>query len=251
MGHEISIAYPLQRIVSLVPSQTELLFDLELSDQIAGITKFCIHPSGQVKTKVRIGGTKKLCLEKIMQLQPGLIIGNKEENEEGQIRELMKEYPVWMSDIKSLEDALEMIRAVGNLTGKIQKAVKLAEEIGIRFSRLEKMPFHRAVYLIWKDPYMAAGQNTFINDMLRRCGLENVADADRYPQFSVNELKTLNPGLILLSSEPYPFREKHIRELKEICPDATVKIVDGELFSWYGSRLLHTPAYFQKLAAEW
>src|SRR4051812_11307667 len=115
MGNAVELEGPPSRIVSLVPSQTELLFYLGLDKEVAGITKFCIHPAEMFHSKPRVGGTKKYDFEKIRQLAPDLIIGNKEENEQKQVEELQKLYPVWMSDIRNLADALQMIRSVGEL----------------------------------------------------------------------------------------------------------------------------------------
>ncbi|MBL7883457.1 MAG: ABC transporter substrate-binding protein [Bacteroidia bacterium] len=247
-----------KRIISLVPSQTELLYDLGLRDEVVGITKFCIHPDEWFRTKERVGGTKKLDFEKIKQLQPDLIIGNKEENEQVQIEELMKHYTVWMSDIYTLKDALDMITCVGNLIGKQKEAIYLKLEIESKFNafKFEQSTVNRqtsfktkTAYFIWNKPFMVAGNTTFINEMLIVCGLENVFlnKASRYPEVSVEEIKAANPDVILLSSEPYPFKEKHIQEMQHVCPSAKIQIVDGELFSWYGSRLLKSPAYFSEL----
>ena len=237
-----------QRIISLVPSQTELLFDLGLADRIVGITKFCIHPADQVKQVAKVGGTKQLNIDLIHSLQPDLIIANREENEQSQIEELMKHYPVWMSDINDLDSALEMITRVGEITGTADKANEIANDIKSGFATLKSLKTSQhCVYLIWRKPYMAAGNDTFIADVLQRCGLINLISAVRYPTLSDNELKALAPDVLLLSSEPYPFSEKHIDEFKALLPDAQILLVDGELFSWYGSRLVLSPAYLNGL----
>lgn len=240
-----------KRIVSLVPSQTELLYDLGLENEIVGLTKFCIHPQEKVKAKTKIGGTKNFHFDVIDALQPDLIIGNKEENYQEGIEKLAEKYPVWMSDIFTLEDALQMIKSVGEVTGTAENATKIAAKIADGFAGLPVLQRPvRAAYFIWKNPYMAAGSNTFIDDMLPRCGFENVfAHAERYPEIGIEMLQKSNPEVILLSSEPYPFKEKHLEEFREICPQAKVMIVDGEMFSWYGSRLLKAPEYFRELLA--
>ncbi|MCW3103997.1 MAG: transporter substrate-binding protein [Bacteroidetes bacterium] len=267
LGRKISLTAIPRRIISLVPSQTELLYDLGLRDEVVGITKFCIHPEEWFRTKTRVGGTKKYDFEKIKALQPDLIIGNKEENEKEQIELLMKEYNVWMSDIYTLKDALQMIAALGALLGKNEAATNLKLEIESRFRRftasspsstslppptLNLQPPTsrlRTSYFIWRKPYMVAGHDTFINEMMKLCGFENVfTDRDsRYPEVSREEILEAKPELILLSSEPYPFKEQHIMEFRELLPDAKVMVVDGEIFSWYGSRLLKAPAYFSTL----
>lgn len=238
------------RIVSLVPSQTELLYDMGLGERVVGITKFCIHPESWFKSKHRVGGTKKVDLDKVRALKPDLIIGNKEENDRSDIEALAEEIPVWMSDIRDLEGALDMIRRVGTVTATEDKAGALAARIVQAFAALTPREEPRTVaYFIWREPYMVAGHGTFINDMLKRMGLVNVFDEGdaRYPEITEQELAEADPEVILLSSEPYPFKEKHILELNMICPGTPVHIVDGELFSWYGSRLLRSPEYFSGL----
>lgn len=251
LGREVEISFPPKRIVSVVPSQTELLFDLGLEDEIVGITWFCIHPKEKVKNKTKIGGTKNLKIDKIKLLNPDLIIANKEENEKAQIEELAKNFPVWISDISDFDDSLAMIRQIGEITGKEEKAAFIAEKIKTSFQHIPKAPPLKTLYFIWKDPYMTVGADTFINFMLDKIGLKNICAAEtRYPEISVEKIKELNPDLVLLSSEPYPFKEKHIEELKLLLPDAKILLVDGEMFSWYGSRLLKAPEYLKGFIKE-
>jgi ABC-type Fe3+-hydroxamate transport system substrate-binding protein len=243
------------RIISLVPSQTELLFDLGLDQEVIGITKFCIHPKHWFKTKTRIGGTKQLNLEKIKALQPDLIIANKEENIQSQIEELAKNFPVWVSDVNNLNDALEMIESIGEITNKQTQAQKIINQIKKGFSDLSLSAFERRTggklqtcYLIWKDPYMTIGGDTFINDMLNHAGFQNIfSSQERYPQLTIEELQTVNCQLWLLSSEPFPFKQNHAEALQSLLPKTKIILVDGEMFSWYGSRLLKAPSYFQQL----
>lgn len=252
MGYRVTLPQLPQRIVSLVPSQTELLFDLGLEDRLIGVTKFCIHPKEKVKQKAIIGGTKNFHFDKIDALQPDLIIGNKEENYKEGIEQLQKKYKVWMSDIYTLEDALKMIQQVGQLTGSEAKAQGLAQSIARGFSSLKPAEASiKTAYFIWRKPYMAVGSHNIIDHMLQRCGFSNAfANLTRYPEITPVLLQQASPQLILLSSEPYPFKEKHIAEFQELCPQAVVKVVDGEMFSWYGSRLLHAPAYLQSIITE-
>ena len=251
MGRDIELKQTPQRIISLVPSQTELLFDLGLDARIVGITKFCIHPKQQVKTKTKIGGTKNFHFDIIRQLQPDLIIGNKEENYEEGILALLQQHTVWMSDIVTLPDALDMIKGIGQLTGTNEAAAKISQKINQNFTELKGGANIAAGYFIWKDPYMSVGQDTFIHQMLVAAGFRNVFEhLSRYPLITPTVLQEAAPKVIFLSSEPYPFKEKHIREIQEILPEALIKLVDGELFSWYGSRLLQTPAYLSKLRQE-
>jgi ABC-type Fe3+-hydroxamate transport system substrate-binding protein len=253
MNRQVEIPLLPKRIVSLVPSQTELLYDLGLTNEVVGQTLFCIHPEGMHQVKPRVGGTKKYKFDVIDQLQPDLIIGNKEENEQGGIELLAQKYPVWMSDIHNLDDALDMINRVGELVDKKEKASEIITNIRESFLKfVVKDSNLRVAYFIWRNPWMAAGHDTFINDMLGRCGLLNVFanETSRYPEATNEQIAAANPELILLSSEPYPFKEQHIAELKELCPAARIMLVDGELFSWYGSRLIKSAAYFQSIISS-
>ncbi|MBD1392066.1 helical backbone metal receptor [Mucilaginibacter glaciei] len=237
-----------KRIISIVPSQTELLFYLGLDAEIAGITKFCVHPADKTRLVTKIGGTKQLNLQLIDDLQPDLIIANKEENEQKQVEELMARHPVWISDINDLPSALDMITRLGDITGKHKKAAILADEIEQGFKALiPAKDSLRVAYLIWRKPYMVAGADTYIDAMLRLCGLTNVFEKERYPETTAEELAELNPDVVMLSSEPYPFAQKHIDDFGRFLPQAKIILVDGEMFSWYGSRLLHAPGYFNRL----
>jgi ABC-type Fe3+-hydroxamate transport system substrate-binding protein len=252
LGREVTINYPPARIVSLVPSQTELLFELGLSDEIVGITKFCVHPAVQFKKKTKIGGTKKLNLELIRSLQPELIIGNKEENTREDIEAVSQEFPVWMSDVANLEDAVKTITQIADIVNRQPEAAYLNHLIEAGFRDLQTLALQlginrKVVYLIWKDPYMAAGRNTFINDILTKIGLNNVVRDSRYPELSLHELEALQPELVLLSSEPYPFAEKHIAEIQSLLPGAKIMLVDGQIFSWHGSRLVKAVQYLFQL----
>ena len=248
MGRMIEVPAHSQKIISLVPSQTELLHYLGLSDQIVGITKFCIHPTEKFKETNKIGGTKNFHFARIRALQPSLIIGNKEENYKEGIERLSEQFPVWMSDINTFSDALEMIVKVGEITGKAQKSIELAQEIESKFRKIQRGLMGTAAYVIWKDPIMVAASNTFIDEMLEAAGFKNAfKELRRYPVIAADELKKAEPDFILLSSEPYPFNEKHFKEFQEIVPGKKIVLVDGEIFSWYGSRLLLAPDYFNSL----
>jgi ABC-type Fe3+-hydroxamate transport system substrate-binding protein len=262
MGRTITLKNRPRRIISTVPSQTELLFHLGLVDEVVGITWFCIHPSNHFRSKAKVGGTKKLNFETIAALQPYLIIANKEENDRGQIEELAKHYPVWISDVETFEDALMMVEMLGEITGRGEKAHELCGGIIEGFTALDKVAEkekQKAAYLIWRNPWMGVGKNTFIDEMMNMCGFDNVlksfethnfdteTDSLRYPRVYLDELKELHPDVVLLSSEPFPFKDKHIAEIKEVLPCAEVRLVDGEMFSWYGNRLIHSAKYFKHL----
>ena len=244
MQHTIELPARPRRIISIVPSQTELLYELGLDMEVVGVTKFCVHPESWFRNKTRIGGTKTLNLEKIISLQPDLILANKEENDAAQVDALRKLFPVWVSDIKTLDDALSMISSVGAITGKGPVAEKMVTKIRGNFNALprkEELP--TAVYLVWNNPYMCAGTDTFIHEMMHYCGLRNCIGQERYPNISVEELAELKPEYIILSSEPFPFKKQHAEALMSKLPGTKVLLADGEMFSWYGSRLCKAPAY--------
>lgn len=238
-----------QRIVSLVPSQTELLYDLGLRDEVTGITKFCVHPNEWFISKTKVGGTKQIKFDIIHALKPDLIIANKEENVKEQVDELSKHYPVWTSDVTDLDSAYEMIKQIGIITGKEKNAETLIARTKKNFHQLQTSNFKlRTAYLIWRNPYMTVGGDTFIHSLLEIAGFENVfADKTRYPEITATDLLAANCELLFLSSEPFPFKQKHIDELQPLLPGIKIILVEGEMFSWYGSRLLHAADYFKEL----
>lgn len=272
LGFAIEIPFLPTRIISLVPSQTELLYDLGLEAEVVGITKFCVHPPEWRKTKTLIGGIKKFNFDVIDRLKPDLIIGNKEENYKEGIEALRQKYPVWMSDIITPDDAVNMMRSIGEITGKSTEAEKLIEDIQNslneikRWLRVPQPPIRepqkpvtplpealegngkQVLYLIWRNPWMGAAAHTFIHEMLTLAGFENcLKERERYPQLSVADLTALNPDLVFLSSEPYPFSERHVEEIQSLLPKAKILLVDGEMFSWYGSRMRYFARYVTTL----
>jgi len=251
-GRHVLIPEQPKRIVSLVPSQTELLYDLGLDEEVVGITKFCIHPDSWFRSKRRVGGTKTVHLNIIDELQPDLIIANKEENTKEQIEELASVYPVWISDITTVDHALQMIEQVGIITGRGTAARELVGELAVGFAGLPAASKQlRVAYYIWKGPWMCAGGDTFISDVITRMGWLNVCEhLPRYPEVNLQDLYALRPDLVLLSSEPYPFKDKHIAEITAAVPNAEVQLVDGEMFSWYGSRMRHAIPYLSMLATR-
>ena len=229
------------RIVSLVPSQTELLYDLGLAQQIVGVTKFCVHPAHARTSAMVVGGTKNVHLDRIDSLAPDLIICNKEENTKKQIEQLMKNYQVYMSDIKTIEDGMQLILDLGELTNKEEEAASLHLQVKKEYedSSTGGIELPSCAYFIWKNPDMVVGKDTYINDMLAYLGSENVfGHLSRYPEISHEMLIKASPALIFLSSEPFPFKNKHIQEFQSLLPNAKIHLVNGEYFSWYGSRML-------------
>lgn len=251
-GRKVELKSFPKRIVSTVPSQTELLHYLGLDEAIVGLTAYCVHPKGFLQEKAIVGGTKDLNLSKIRELKPDLIIANKEENVKDQIEELAKDIPVWISDVEDFNDGLQMIKAIGELTNSAKKAHKLKGEIIDACAQIGVNPSLRTLYFIWKEPFMVANHDTYISSILDLLKLKNIVPdtMERYPELSTESLKALDPQLILLTSEPYSFTSGDAHALAEIFPKALIKIVDGEMFTWYGNRMLNAMLYLKRLSAE-
>ncbi len=252
LNRKLKISKTPKRIVSLVPSQTELLVDLGLEASIVGVTKFCIHPKHLRKEKTVVGGTKQIHIEKIKALQPDIILCNKEENTKSIIERLQNIAPIHISDIYTMDDCYEIITMYGELFRVGDRASSLVSNIKKERERfqnsIKKSQQQKIAYFIWKAPWMVAASNTFIDYMINEAGFINVFDnEERYPEIGLGHSKLRDADVIFLSSEPYPFKEKHVLELKSHFPDKQVKIVDGELFSWYGSRLERSFKYFESL----
>jgi ABC-type Fe3+-hydroxamate transport system substrate-binding protein len=238
---------PYQRIISLVPSLTELLIDLGLTDQLIGRTRFCIHPEEKVEEIKIVGGTKNPNLEKIVELKPDFILANKEENRKEDIEMLDNYAEVRVTEIDSIQDAILEISSLGNHLGVMEEASALVDKISALLNQRPPANTLSVAYFIWKDPWMTVGNDTYIHDVLHKYNLNNVFGLQkRYPTTSLEELKKKQPDLILLSSEPYPFKEKHLEEIKSVCPEATVQLINGEWFSWYGSRMVESFSQLNK-----
>lgn len=250
MNRELKFKSTPKRIISLVPSITELLHDLGLEQEVVGVTKFCIHPKEWCKTKAIIGGTKNVHIDKIRALKPDLIIGNKEENTFENISQLTEEFNVLLTDVNSFEDSLTMIAIVSKACNREKEGLRLVEEISNSKASYEPVNFGSVIYLIWKEPYFSVGSKTFIDDMLRIAGFENLETGERYPEITIEKINNLNPKLLLLSTEPYPFDIKHLNSIKKNLKTTIPSLVDGEMFSWYGSRLLKSFEYFNQLKTD-
>ncbi|MBX2887659.1 MAG: ABC transporter substrate-binding protein [Ferruginibacter sp.] len=240
---------PAQRIVSVIPSITELLFHLGLNEQVIGITPFCVHPQQWHTSKKRIGGPKKLHVEEIISLKPDLVIAGKEENIKEQIEAIAEHAPVFLTDVVTIEDALGMINDISLLTGMHNRGCELIKQIKTAMGSFKPDTTRKAVYVIWKAPYMCVGGDTFIHYMMEMAGFINVfAQQFRYPVISIEDMINSRTEIIILSSEPYPFKEIHAAELRSLLPQH-IKIIlaDGEMFSWYGSRMLEAVDYFKAL----
>ena len=252
LNRKIQINRIPRRIISLVPSQTELLVDLGLESSIVGVTKFCVHPKHLRMSKAVVGGTKQINIEKIKALQPDIILCNKEENTEEIIKSLEDIAPIHVSDIYNLEDCFELINMYAAIFDVEDNALDLISNIEIErevFQLQNKRKKQlKVAYFIWNNPYMVAATNNFIDVMIKEAGFVNTfKNEKRYPEIDLNNSNLAEADLIFLSSEPFPFKEEHVLEFKYKFPDKTIKIVDGEMFSWYGSRLLKSYKYFETL----
>lgn len=253
LGTKVVVPAVPERIVSLVPSITEYLVDIGLGSRLIGITKYCNRPESVVNGRAYVGGTKKFDFDKLSTLKPDLIIANKEENYQSGIETLGGLYPVWVSDINTLEEALCAMREIAEICNQSVEGKKLCDAIEIAFALkpvvVEKP---RVCYLIWRKPWMVCGSNNFIDAMLDHAGYENVfADHDdRYPAVTIDEIAEAEPDFVFLSSEPFPFEDQHLDELTSLLPRSTALIVDAEPFSWYGSRLKYSVSYFEELKGK-
>lgn len=253
MNREVILTeYPPRKIISLVPSITELLFQLGLEKQIAGVTKFCVHPKNACKSKIKIGGTKNIHIEKIKKINPCLVIANKEENVKNQIEGLEKLFPVWMSDVNNFNEAINMILQIGEITGTNKNANEIIQAIQSNFSKII-IPVRKikVTYLIWQNPFMTVGGDTFIHSMLSKAGFENVFQSEkRYPEITMQNMIDKQTEILILSSEPYPFKEKHQKEFENLLPGIKIFLADGEMFSWYGSRMINAAQYLREMQLQ-
>ena len=244
LNREVSLKKKPKRIISLVPSLTDFLHYLSLEEEVVGITRFCIHPKAWFENKEKIGGTKRVNIDKIIALKPDLIIGNKEENTKEDILALENVAPIWMSDVNSFDDGIDMIMKLGVVLSKEEVCNELVKNLEQVYNPLKNLGQNLSVlYFIWNKPSYVAGQCTFIGSMIEKLGFNNMAKIDRYPE--LDALGDCQPNYVFLSSEPYPFEEKHKEKYQSLFPSAKITLVDGEMFSWYGSRMLFAANYFK------
>ncbi len=234
-----------QRVVSLVPSITETLADLGLAKHLVAVTRFCKYPLELTKLLPKAGGPKNIDIDKIVDLQPHLVIAVKEENDKEQVLKLAEQVPVIVFDINSVEDAFNMLDGLGAVFDRADVTAGVINSIK---QKLEKYSpagsYKKTMYLIWKNPWMAAGRSAFIGAMMKVAGFDNFISG-RYPQVSRQEFEKANT--LLLATEPYHFTESDRQQLLEEYPDKNVIIVDGEMFTWYGTHMLKAIDYFERL----
>lgn len=255
LGRYIDTSIPFKRIVCLVPSQTALLYDLGLEHLLVGITKFCVHPPHLKDHLAIVGGTKNIHWDTLKSLKPDIVLCNKEENTQQIVAQLETFTQVHIADIYTLEDCFELIQQYGVLFNVVQKGECIIEQIRASAKEYhsflaEKTP-EKVAYLIWRKPWMLAGGDTFINHMLEVAGFDNAfKDLSRYPEVELSDIQKSAIDFLFLSSEPYPFKEKHKAELREEFTNAEIVLVNGEFFSWYGSRLTSAFDYFKTLKLQ-
>lgn len=253
IGREITLKSTPKRIVSLVPSQTELLCNLSLENELVGITKFCIHPYHLKSTKTIVGGTKKVDYEKIKALEPDFILCNKEENAFDMLPELEKIAPTYFSDVTNLNDSIDLILHLGSILNRRTESDNLAHKIEFKLADFKQFikdkPTRKIAYFIWANPWMVAANDTFINEMLTLNKFENIyADMSRYPKVEINRIRhDGDPDVVILSSEPFPFKDEHAMEIGNYANRSITVFGDGEMFSWPGSRTLLAFDYFKEL----
>jgi ABC-type Fe3+-hydroxamate transport system substrate-binding protein len=247
------------RIISLVPSLTEYLWALGLEEEVVGITKFCIHPKAWWQEKTRVGGTKKVNFKTIDTLQPTLIIANKEENTKEDIQQLQLRYDVLVTDINSLEEAYCYLLEIGQKVQREEKSLSLVSQIQTNFQSVVNIGQGGSfLYFIWKDPYFVVGPKTYIHALLTHFGLVNSCEIERYPDLNqvlanknlLANTEFINPDYIFLSSEPFPFEAKHLEEVQALFPKSKILLIDGEICSWYGSRMLKAPEYIVQVLSS-
>ena len=242
---------PKSRIVSIVPSISWYLYDLLDSNSIIGISKFCEIPESVKSKPIRVGGTKTPHIDKIRKLKPDLIVANKEENTKESVEELAEDFDVYLSDVSDLDSMYQMMLELGLICGHQHIAENWVNKISLAYTNYKltnqiKTP-HRVAYLIWKDPYMVACKNTFIHSFLDCTGFINCFEnRERYPIVSLNQILEEKPDVILLSSEPYPFNQSHF----EAFGDNPCALVDGKIFSWYGSYIFKSFTYLNALKGQ-
>ncbi|WP_339254093.1 helical backbone metal receptor [Sporosarcina sp. FSL W8-0480] len=247
VGRSVTYQFPPNRIVSLCPGITDTLLSLGLEEKIVGRTRFCIHPKGIVERIPAVAGTKDIKLEAIKDVKPDLIFVEKEENTKEIVEELEKHFPVYVAEVQTVDEAFQMIDDMGDLTDRKEAAAKLVSSIQQQFDSLPKTHEKRIAYVIWRKPYMVVGKNTYINSLLEKMGYINpFIDAEgRYPTVSAEDFQKANLDYVFLASEPFPYKEKHLKEFLEMMAKTKPLLVDGEMF-WYGPRMLKAVSYFRQ-----
>ncbi|GAB3805982.1 ABC transporter substrate-binding protein [Virgibacillus kimchii] len=248
LGREVEFSFPPQRIISIVPGITDILYSLRLEHEIVGRTRYCIYPKDKVEQAKTIGGTKRVKRDQIRELKPDLIIAEKEENTKEIVEQLEKDFPVYVCEIQTVDDTFKIIEDLGAITNRQTESEKLQSEIGTAIQSLPSGKGKRFAYVIWQNPYMVAGSDTYITSLLEKMGFVNAFSGyeGRYPEVSEDDFRKADLDYIFLATEPFPFQEKHIRQFSELFPDVHVMSLDGEMF-WYGPRMIEAAPYFNRV----
>ena len=270
IGRVHALARADARIVSLVPSVTELLFALGIGDRLVGRTGFCIHPKDNINTVPKVGGTKSVDIQRIRELAPTHLIVNIDENEKPTIDQLANFIPnVIVTHPLGPLDNLPLYRLLGGIFGREDRAAELCEAFQKAYinavGACADLPRERVLYLIWKSPWMTVSRDTYVSRTLAAVGWDTVEikSKDRYPKIEFTTELVSRVDRVLLSSEPYAFRERHLDEIRQAIAAANhffvptaleevesplkVSLIDGEMTSWYGSRAIEGMKYLSRL----
>ena len=247
-GTRHTLESPATRIVSIVPSATETLYELGLGDRIVGVTQFCVHPQPWVKTISKVGGTKNVDIQRVLNLKPDLVVGNCEENTKEIFEALEPHVPIWAPLPKTIPEAIEDMGHMGLLTGTTEIAERFQDEAKRAWAKAKaNAQSFTYAYFIWRNPWMSISNDTFIARMLEAVGGINVFGdhEDRFPEIDMTGQIHDAPDVVFLSSEPFPFKEQHAAELCQMTGIAldTVRFINGEYASWHGYRMIEGLQY--------
>jgi ABC-type Fe3+-hydroxamate transport system substrate-binding protein len=248
------------KIISLVPSVTETLYTLGLEDQILAISRFCVLPADRVQLKPKVGGTKNPKLQKILEMKPDIVILNEEENRK-EDADFLREHGIrlYVSFPRTMLQAAQMVEEMGRLFNATEKASELVGEIRNRMVTYQAPYRKRTLILIWRRPYMTVNRETYVDDVCRFFGFDNVflTAPERYPRLTDQEINAADPEVVLFPDEPYPFRDKHVEEFRNRFPDSRavrrnrLLLFNGTYVAWHGFGTLRAlrefPALLQRL----
>lgn len=244
-----------RRIVSLVPSLTESVIALGGADRLVGVTEWCIHPEEVVKSIPKVRGTKNPYIKKILELQPDLVLANREENRRRHVVELRRHVPVFLTYPRSVFDALKTVRDLGVILDASERAGEILEMCEFLLDGIHRTtnPYYHTACLIWRDPWMAVGPDTYVHDLLGHFGFVNVyrEEDGRYPETTLEDLAERGPEIVLLPSEPYEFAEGDREQVQTVVwskvPGCRAVLVDGGYLTGWGTRTLAALRYLTEL----
>lgn len=259
LGERFDLEAPARRIVSLIPSITEILFSLGAGDQVVGVTKFCTQPADGIARKAKVGGPKNPRRDAILGLMPDLVVANVEENHRTDVEAMRAAgVPVFVTYPRTVRDGIQLIRNLGALVGKLSSAEAIAASCEEALAEIEQPNVRRErvrVFCpIWRRPYMTINADTYMDSMLWTCGGENIFRdrPERYPTVDLAEMAALRPDMMLLPDEPFPFGRKHLEDFRGLADVPAVRaghlhFVDGKILSWYGPRIAESLQALRKI----